>query len=303
VSSFGNLWQTTYQPTGINYTLNPGKYTLEVICNPILSSEISFSKKFVIIISPPWWQTWWFRVVAILLLIGFIAFIFQQYNHRKYINKIRELQTQYEIQRERERISRDLHDNIGAQANALLYGTEQLQKIQHNEKPLVDNLQSTAKDMMQSLRETVWAMKNASVAASDIWVRVINFCKQLGFFYKEIKMRIEGDAPQNLILNSKIALHIVLITQEAINNAIRHAKAQNIFVKSEEENNIWKIYISDDGQGFDKDTGVKTPGGGFGLSNMQERASMANIDLTVESKLSKGTVITLLIPINKEYLI
>lgn len=297
MKGFEEHWQTTYQPTGINYTLGPGGYDLEIICKPILSSEISFSKKFVIIVRPPWWQTFWFRISASLLLIGIIAFIVLQYNRRKYIKKIRDIQTQYELQQERERISRDLHDNIGVQANALLYGTEQLQNLQPGEASLVNNLQSTARDMLQSLRETVWAMKGSNMNASEIWVRIISFCNQLNLFYKETQINVEGEAPENVVLHSAKTLHIVLIIQEAINNSVRHAKAKKITVTSNKESRDgWKISIEDDGFGFDKKSDAKATGGGFGLANMRERAKMAKIDLAVISQSERGTSVIIFIP-------
>ena len=65
-------WQTTYQPTNINYTLQPGNYTLEIKCHPLLSSKEEFTKNFSIIIIPPFWQTWWFRTFIFVLLALFI---------------------------------------------------------------------------------------------------------------------------------------------------------------------------------------------------------------------------------------
>ncbi len=299
LKGFQNQWETTHQPDNINYILPPGKYVLEIICSPNLSTNVFFKKNISIIISPPWWQTWWFIVLAIFFSISTIAFIVHLYNRNKFRQKIKLLQTKNEMQQERERISRDLHDNLGAQANALLYGTEQLQNLNTSESILVSNLHTTAKDMMHSLRETIWVMKHNDAETSEIWFRIINFSRQLSFFYKEIKITTEGVLPDKFIFNSEKALHIVLIVQEALNNAVRHSNAKNIITESIVQNNTWIINIKDDGKGISAGTDNQSSGG-FGLNNMKERSSIAEISLNIESEKGKGACVALHIPLEKK---
>jgi signal transduction histidine kinase len=289
-------WQDNGSNNELKLLLSPGEYVIQVRLKNLPPSVTQLK----VYVRPPFYQTIWFALLVIVGIAAAVALLVNRQNKIKYRKKIALLEMQQKIQGEKERIARDLHDNIGVQANALLYGTEQLQKLHPDEDSLVDNLQSTAKDMMQSLRETVWAMKNTSAKASDIWLRIISFCNQLNLIYKEIKISVEGEAPENIVLNPARTLHIVLIIQEAINNAVRHAKARRIVVKSDKDDNGWWVSIDDDGYGFDKNAGSKTPGGGYGLSNMQERATMADISLSVNSQLEKGTSVTLYIPFEKK---
>jgi hypothetical protein len=299
LSGFQNNWQVTHQPNNINYILEPGKYVLEIICSPNLSTNVFFKKDIHIIISPPWWQTWWFRLLAIIFFITIIVLIVHFYNRNKFNQKIKILQNKNEMQQERERISRDLHDNLGAQANALLYGTEQLQNSNPSETILVNSLNTTAKDMMISLRETIWVMKHNDAKASEIWFRIINFCNQLSLFYKEIKIETGGTLPEDFEFKSEKALHIILIIQEALNNVIRHSGAKTILIESNVQKNTWTIKVKDDGKGICKNENKQNPGG-FGLNNMQERALIAKINLTIVSEDGKGTCITLNIPLDKK---
>ncbi|MEO6813123.1 MAG: ATP-binding protein, partial [Ginsengibacter sp.] len=299
LNGFQNNWQVTHEPNNINYILEPGKYVLEIICSPNLSTNVFFKKDIHIIISPPWWQTWWFRLLAIIFFITIIVLIVHFYNRNKFNQKIKILQNKNEMQQERERISRDLHDNLGAQANALLYGTEQLQNSNPSETILVNSLNTTAKDMMISLRETIWVMKHNDAKASEIWFRIINFCNQLSLFYKEIKIETEGTLPEGFEFKSEKALHIILIIQEALNNAVRHSGAKRILIESNVQKNTWTIKVKDDGKGICKNENKQNPGG-FGLNNMQERALIAKITLTIVSEEGKGTCITLNIPLDKK---
>jgi signal transduction histidine kinase len=197
---------------------------------------------------------------------------------------------------QRKRIAADLHDNLGVQANAILYGTELLKNGQEKKEGLVNELHNTAKDMLLSLRETLWAMKNTMITAAELWLRVINFGKQMQRYYPDIKINTIGIAPVDTPLSSAQALHIVLLLQEAVNNAARHAAAKNITVESSGTGNNWMIEIKDDGQGFDLDAAKKKTDS-YGLSNMWERAQAAGIVLTINTAPASGTVVTIGIPV------
>lgn len=295
LKGFQNQWEVTHHPDNINYILPPGKYVLQIVCSPNLSANIFFKKNITIFISPPWWRTWWFIIPAILCSIIIIAVLVHLYNRNKYNQKIKLLQAKNETQTERERISRDLHDNLGAQANILMHGTEQLQNAAGIDAALIDNLHTTARDMMHSLRDTIWVMKSHNINASEIWFRIINFSKQLGLIYKEIKITVDGELPENFSYTSEKSLHIVLVVQEALNNAVKHSQAKHINVVSTIEKQGWMIVIRDNGRGITKNIQPFYRSGN-GLNNMKERALIEGIDLIIDSYNGKGTVITLRIP-------
>ena len=300
LKGFQNQWEVTHNPNNINYILPPGKYVLEIICSPNLSANIFFKKNIIIIISAPWWQTWWFILIAILFFIITITLIVHFYNRNKYNQKIKLLQAKNEMQLERERISRDLHDNLGAQANVLMHGTEQLQNASATDSDLINNLHITARDMMHSLRDTIWVMKSNDIAASEIWFRIINFCKQLSIFYKEIKIVATGELPEKFSYSSEKSLHIVLIVQEALNNAVKHSQAKNINAISIVENGIWIIKIKDNGKWITKNA-ERRDQEGYGLSNMKERSLLAGISLAIDNDNGRGTSIILQISDEKNH--
>jgi len=150
---------------------------------------------------------------------------------------------------------------------------------------------------MLSLRETIWVMKHNDAKASEIWFRIINFANQLNLFYKEIKVTTAGGIPEGFEFKSEKALHIILVIQEAINNSVRHSEAKNILIESDPRENNWCIKIQDDGIGFNKEEEKKSMGGN-GLSNMNERALLAQIHLTITSEKEKGTSVLLNIPLD-----
>jgi len=288
---FEKNWQSTNLPIGIRYILQPGNYTLEVACSSDLSGT-EVKKNFLIAIHPPFWLTWWFFFVMGLCGIGAMVLIVTYYNKRKYQKTLQELIVNQRLQSQRERISRDLHDNLGAQANAIFYGTELLKQNGIDGHQLVNNLHDTAGDMLTVLRETLWAMKINEVEATDLWLRVLNFSRKIGMYYLDIKMNISGAPPAMLAINASMALNIILIVQEAINNAIRHSEASVISVSSYSNEHSWRIEIVDDGKGFDL-LALKKKAESYGLDNMAERARESNIQFAINSVPSHGTKVFL----------
>ena len=196
---------------------------------------------------------------------------------------------------QRKRIAADLHDNLGVQANAILYGTELLIHENKEKELLVNNLHDTAKDMLVSLRETLWAMKTADVPAPDVWLRILNFSKQMQRYYQAISINTTGTAPAGFFMNSARALNAVLIVQEAVNNAARHSMAAVIVITSEQTDSHWQIEIKDDGKGFDI-TAMQQKNDSYGLTNMRERAAAAGLQLGIHTSYQSGTSILLQVP-------
>lgn len=290
IASFETKWQSTYQPTGIRYTLAPGKYHMEVTCSNPLSGQ-ALKKTLIIIIHQPWWLTWWFLSMIAMAGIGIVIWIVSSYNKRKFRKELQELMIKQRIQNERERISRDLHDNLGAQANAIFYGTEQLKKRNGHAQHLLNDLHDTAGDMLTVLRETLWAMRITQVEAAALWFRILNFAKKMGPYYSSIKIEVIGEPPK-LSLNASMALNLVLIVQEAINNAIRHADASVITVCSYTSENFWQIEIADNGTGFDlklADEKLES----YGIENMKERANQSKIRFSINTLPLHGTKVSL----------
>lgn len=193
---------------------------------------------------------------------------------------------------ERKRVAADLHDNLGVQANAILYNTELLKNEKNSNEPLVEQLHNTAKEMLLNLRDTLWAMKTEEIAAADLWLRIIGFSKQMGRSYPAIVFATEGNAHATLKISASRALNTVMILQEAIQNAVKHAGATVINTSSVTDNKNWIITVSDNGKGFNNEkTIVKSDS--FGLLNMNERATASALSLKISSDEDKGTQVVL----------
>lgn len=280
----------------VRYSLPPGEYVFKIYASRFFDKDAKPMKEIRITINPPFWKTWWFIGGMILLMFVGLAYGVNRYNKRKYQKKLMELESEHKIQLERERISRDLHDNIGAYANAVLYSTELLQKEESEteRRELMNDLKFASKDIITSLRETIWALKNENYTPQECLLRIKNFIQPFTRYYAHIHFRVEGEASAEKILHYTTALNIVRLVQEAVNNAIKHASPANIKIVSKDKNGRWQLTVENDGNGFNYET-MKDSGQGNGLLNMKQRAAESGFEFSVRSDLHTGTTVCILI--------
>lgn len=289
-------WLTAQAMQTIHYFLPPGNYTLQVYAGAAYNPGAKPIKELHIHIAPPFWKTWWFTGIALLALLAVVVFAINRYNAKKYRGRLMAMEAEHKVQLERERISRDLHDSIGAYANAVLYNTELLQQQKgfDEKNELMNDLKFASKDIINALRDTVWALKKEAYTAEDCLIRIRNFIQPFNRYYGHISFTVEGEAPAELRLNHAHALNVIRIVQEAVTNAIKHADASHVKIKSDTKPGVWKLSIEDNGKGFtEENTGAGKEGNG--LVNMKQRAADSGFELTIDSQKGKGTIVSILI--------
>jgi signal transduction histidine kinase len=240
-------------------------------------------------------------LVAILGLVGYLL-----YNQQKLKNKqlqkeselkeaLVKIETQNKLQEQRLRISRDLHDNIGAQLTFIISSLDNLKYgFDINNQGLEDKLSgisSFTRDTIYELRDTIWAMNKSEITFEDLQSRISNFIEKANISSKDIKFEFTIDENVNTktAFTSINGMNIYRIIQESINNAIKYAEANRISVKIQYKNEAIEIEINDDGKGFD----LATVELGNGINNMKKRAEEIKAKLVINSTIHKGTQIKL----------
>jgi two-component system, NarL family, sensor kinase len=270
------------------------KFDAEMQQNIIIKQKLGLSEKNNVI----------YVSLAFLLLTAVVSFvIFRDYRKKQKLKVMRMQEEEKRMaekavieaeEKERKRIAADLHDNLGAYANAVLHGTELLKENNFNghSQELVQNLNSASKEVITSLRETIWALKKESYTAEECLLRIRNFIQPLNRYYEEIRFEVKGEAPDLFIVQNAKALNLVRMIQEAITNAIKHSGASYISVASTVRENCWNLVVQDDGKGFSTSEIVDT-GDHNGLINLRERAKISDIGLNIRSVLGEGTWVEL----------
>lgn len=278
----------------VRYTLPPGEYELKMYASLYFNDKADALKTLRIIIHPPFWKTWWFIGLVAALIIGFIIFIITRYTRARYQKRLAAMLLVQKLQEERGRISMELHDSIGAYANAVLYNTDLLQAESRTKQKnqLLKDLRFASKDIITSLRETIWALKSEVFTAQECFMRIRNFVQSLSRYYPNIQFKIEGDAPQQQQLHYSAALNIVRIVQEAVNNAIKHGSPGHISISSRFNDGQWILQIDDDGIGFDASIASM----GNGMDNIKKRAAESKLQVQLHSVSGAGTSISISVP-------
>ncbi len=281
----------------VRYSLLPGRYVFQLYASRVFDKKAKPMHELVIVITPPFWQTWWFRIAAIVLAAAIVGLVVNRRNKNVYRKKLAVLEAEHQLQLQRERISRDLHDNIGAYANAVLYKTELLERHENDlqRMELMADLKFASKDIITSLRETVWAFKKEEYTAEDCLLRIRNFMQTLSRYYPPMQFHVHAEAPPEKHLHYTVALNVVRIAQEIITNAVKHSSASAVHLSNTENNGHWILTFSDDGEGFDESS-MPAAQKGEGLANLRKRAAESALALLISSERGYGTTITLSVP-------
>ena len=193
---------------------------------------------------------------------------------------------------ERQRISRDLHDNMGAYTNALLTNIQNV-KTQSINKNSFDIMQSNAEMILSSLRETIWILNNKETTAQEFSDNFKDYCFKILRNYENINLETEEKFSVNKSILAKTAIHLNKIMQEIVQNILKHSNATQITYTTFCDENIFSISIEDNGTGYDTELIKK----GNGLYNIKWRAGEANINYEIQSVINKGTEITIVVSV------
>ena len=295
--------------------LAPGRYVLRV--RAASSAGVWNETALPFEIRPAWWQTWAFRaalgLAALLALVAAVRFASQ----RRLRAEVARLDAERRIQNERGRISRDLHDHVGAQLSSLLAGVELARLARRRPRrasgavpaDLLDAdplaaVEADARETMVQLRESIWALHETTVTLGALRDRL----------EADIRQRLRGrttpaatvtlDAPADRVLGPEQALHLYRIAREAVTNSLKHAAATRLDVRIAHAADGLVVEVRDDGRfrppaGAEGDgaTGLSGPGDGFsgyGLDSMRTRAAAlgARFDLDTDG----GTTVRITVP-------
>ncbi len=245
-----------------------------------------------------------YGLTGFALILGLLGYLF--YNQQKLKNQqlqkenqlrdaLIKIETQNKLQEQRLQISRDLHDNIGAQLTFIISSIDNLKygfdiKDDRLSKKLTTISKFTSETIYE-LRDTIWAMNKDNISIGDLETRIANYIdKAQNITSKTVfEFNIDPNAISTKSFPSVKGMGIYRIIQESIHNSIKYAKASKVNVLISLYKNQVVFEISDNGIGFD----IHTVERGYGLNNIAKRARDIQADVQINSKVNQGTKITL----------
>ncbi len=278
--------------------LSEGDYTFRVQSKNLLG-EMGEEATYRFSITPPWYRSLWFLILSGLIFTGGGAFVVRYFSTKKLLRRVEELELQQKIQQERERISSDLHDHVGAQLTSIIAGlqiTEQIEDFSHNSrvKEIIDSLKEDAGQTMESLRDSIWSLHHKEVSVSEFKDHIENYITARLRYFPSMQFTANVSGEKNLVLPPTLALNLLRVVQEACQNIFKHANATRITLTINIQENWLKLVVADNGRGFTLNGSYN---GHYGLDNMSKRMEQMGGSLKIETKPEAGTALTFDVPV------
>lgn len=288
MSGFNEEWISSGTKRSATFTnLPPGHYVFEM---KAANSEGLWSKpvRFQIYIQPAFWQTLAFRGLLVLLVLGLL---YALYRYR--INQL------LKLQRVRNRISADLHDDIGSAISAVrISNAMAMRRSQESGQvaPLLAAMGEDLKKMGESLDDIVWNINTPASDWKDLLARMRRYAGQI-LENSAIPYALHFDEPQQLpSLSLECRRDLFLIFKETVNNAARHSGATMVTIQTHFNAGHIVLEVTDNGAGFDP----LAPSSRNGLKNMRQRAAHCKADFRIKSAPGLGTQVLLTMKITQK---
>jgi signal transduction histidine kinase len=267
--------------------LRPGTYTFEVRA---LGFNGQWGKPAIygFIVNSPFWQKAWFMLLM-AAVIGLLAYAFYRYRVQQLLR----------LQKVRNRIATDLHDEIGSNLTNISI-LSNLSKRNLSEPLKADNfLQRISEEVSsssQALDDIIWSVNTKHDTMEQTVARMRRYAAEL-FDATNIHYELYLDPAFEV---RKLAMEqrrdIYLLYKEAVNNISKHAGAKQVSIQLSIEHNHLLLHVKDDGKGFDITIGSDR----HGLKGMKERVNKWKGEIAIESALQKGTAICIKLPLAKQ---
>ena len=200
----------------------------------------------------------------------------------------------------RARIARDLHDQLGQQLTALRLTLERSRDRAVKVGAVDDDLDraaSLAKEIDTELDFLAWELRPAVLDDLGLAAALPRFLRQWSEHHQlAAEFRTSGVEPGHLSRDAELTFYRV--TQEALNNVVKHAHASRVDVILERRDSAVVLLIEDDGVGFDPADG-EMASRGIGIAGMRERAALCGATLEIESSVGEGTTVFLRVAVDR----
>lgn len=296
MSGMDGHWQDKGNRRTCTYTnLRPGEYHFEVKAADHHGKVSPTIAGFSFVVLPRYYETLWFwcAFAVVILGLGYSA-------HRwrlSIVGRFQRLDKLETLTRERERIARDIHDEIGNLITQIKLLTEMSREKAEPGAPMIpllEKMANVARAALQTLGEIVWTTN----PKNDTLRGLAEFLCQVG----EEVLQVAGIAVRvkcpvglpELPVEPQVRHELLLVFKEALNNIVNHSGASEVHLEVKLEENRFTIIVRDNGRGFDSaGNGRSRAGGGNGLGNMRTRMERLGGGLSINSEPGKGTTIVL----------
>lgn len=251
--------------------LRPGEYTLEIFGSnndgvwSVKPLELRFE------VSPPFWQTWWFRSLVVFTAGLLLFWIVRLYLRSRLREQTLALERMEAVRKERNRISAEMHDDLGAGITSIKMMTELLQLRYGNlPGPELEKIARRSDELVENLNTIVWALNDRNDRVDHM---LAYFRSYITSRFEEVPIQLSIEmqlSPEAAVkeISGENRRHLFLVVKESIHNLMKHSEASqaNVLLKATAGSLLFRI--ADNGKGFRGEETIM----GNGLKNLRERA-------------------------------
>jgi signal transduction histidine kinase/ligand-binding sensor domain-containing protein len=274
-------WSAPSAQRTVNFaSLASGHYTLRVraLNSEGMMSDPPASVSFTIL--EPIWLRWWFLTLATFAM-GAVVFAVYRYRVARVL----------EMAAIRTRIATDLHDDIGANLTRIGMLSE-VAKRSRDDASLA-SIGHIARESVEAMSDIVWAINPNRESLADLVRRMRHHAEEL-FTLRGIDLDFGARGAQDTLrLGMDLRRDFLLVFKEAVNNVARHAHCTQVSIDLSCTGSTLTLSVADNGVGFD----LSQESAGHGLASLHRRAARMKGTLDVQTAPSKGTTVTLRVPL------
>ena len=277
-----------------DYTdLPPGKFRFHVAELTALGIPTGVEASLNVVVSPPIWQQPIFLSISILLVFVLAVGSSRYYTWRSMRHELAQIERQRELEQERLRIARDIHDDLGARATQISMLSSMSphdQAFPNNARADLDRIHSLSKELIAALYQTIWTVSPEYDNLYSLGNYICQVADRLcGSARLRYRLKVEN-LPYDVQLSSQTRHNIMMAVKESVHNVIKHAKASEVIITVTFQGMTLCITIQDNGSGFEP---LAAAAAGNGLSNMKSRLQEIGGTCIVESQPGSGTTVQL----------
>ncbi len=258
--------------------------------------------------TPLYFQTWAICLYA-LAGIALVAGTVRMVSHRRLRFALARLEQQQTLERERMRIARDMHDEMGSKLTKISFLSEHVQVAAGSQGPVAERIEQiavTSRDLLKTMDEIVWVVNPVNDTLENLTTYLSHYAVE--YFQNttvECSLRLPPEIP-HYPLSSEARHNLFLTFEEILNNVLKHSGACHVKVEMGIRNHGFELTVADDGKGFEvppvssPNGQVRRAGGGNGLRNMRQRLSAIGGECLISSRPGAGTCVTLRFGLGQE---
>lgn len=286
-----------------------GRYRLRVAARTPDENWQEAAQTFAFIVPTPLYFQTWAISLYVAAAVALVAGVVRMVSHRRLRHALARAEQQQTLERERMRIARDMHDEVGSKLTKISFLSERVRVDADSAGPNAEKIEAiarTSRELLKTMDEIVWVVNPRNDTLENLTAYLSHYAVE---YFQNTRIESELRLPREIPpcpLSSEMRHNLFLAFEEALNNVLKHSAATRVKVEMAVHGPEFEITIADNGRGFEV-SGLPTGNGrerggrnGNGLRNMRQRLADLGGECLIASRPGAGATVTLRIRLNSK---